>query len=87
MRKNAGVEQSEKERDHDMPQNQPRKVTAKVGFGPPKCRDFIMDIVHKIPVPDESKREDKNPSCDEGEEEFFPVHNFDLLGCPKPPRT
>ena len=72
----AGVEQSEKERHHDMPQNQPRKVTAKVRFGPPKHRDFIMDVLHELPVPEKSKQEDENERDNKCDEESFRVHKF-----------
>ena len=54
-------------------------MTAKVCFGPPKRWDFIMDAMHKVSVPEESKYEDKNERCKECEEEFFRVHNFLLL--------
>ena len=72
----AGVEQSEKERHHDMPQNQPRKVTAKVRFGPPKHRDFIMDVLHELPVPEKSRQEDENERDNKCDEESFRVHKF-----------
>jgi hypothetical protein len=35
--------------------------------------------MHQVSEPDEAKYEDKNPGCDECEEEFFPIHNFFLL--------
>ena len=72
----AGIKEGEKERHDAVTQDQPREVTAKVCFRPPKCWDFIMDAMHKVPVPDEAKYKDKNPGCDECDEEFFPVHNF-----------
>src|SRR6266542_2629955 len=52
---------------------------ANIRFGPPKHRHFIMDVVHKLPVPEKSKHEDENKCCDECDKEFFPVHNFFLL--------
>ena len=62
-------------------------MTPKIRFGPPKRWHFIMDAMHKMPVPDESKQEDENEGSDECDEEFFPVHNFsvEVLLTPKTP--
>ena len=35
-----------------------------------------MRTMHKHPIPEESKKEEKTKCCDECDEEFFPVHNF-----------
>jgi hypothetical protein len=78
-RNEAGVKQSEEKCHHDVTQNQPVEVTAKLCFSPPKRWHFIMDVVHKLPVPKESKYEDEDKGCDECEEELFPIHNFFLL--------
>ena len=62
-----------------MTQHQPREVTAKICLGSPKHWHFLVDRVHKLPVPQESKYEEEDERCDECDEEFFPVHNFFLL--------
>src|SRR6266566_2179939 len=78
-RNEAGIKEGEKERHHSVTEDQPREVTAEVCFGPPKRWHFIMDVMHQVSEPDEAKDEDKNPGCDESEEEFFPVHIIFLL--------
>ena len=75
----AGVKQGQKKCHHQVTQNQPVEVTAKLCFGSPKRWHFTMDVMHKLPVPKESKHEDEDKGCDECEEEFFPIHNFFLL--------
>src|SRR5207249_10571351 len=65
------AQQCKKERHHDVAKNQPRKIVAKVCFGPPKHGHFIMDAMHKMPVPNESKHKEKNKGCDECDEEFL----------------
>jgi hypothetical protein len=59
-----------------MAQDQPCEVIVKVCFRSQKGWDFPMRAMHKVRVPKESKRKQKNKRCDECEEELFPVHNF-----------
>ena len=73
---NFAAKQRKKERHHDVPKNEPRKMAAKLRFGPPKRRDFLMRAMHQLSVPNESKKEDETKRCNECDKEFFPVHNL-----------
>ena len=72
----SSAEHRQKERHHDVAEDQPREIVTEVCFGPPKHWHFIVHAVQKLPVPDEAKGKHKNERCDECNEEFFPVHNF-----------
>ncbi|PYL58652.1 MAG: hypothetical protein DMF31_08535 [Verrucomicrobia bacterium] len=38
-----------------------------------------MRAMHQLPVPKEAKQEHETESCNECDEEFFPIHNVFLL--------
>src|SRR4029450_4227587 len=70
------AKQRKKECHHDVPENEPRKMAAKVRFRSPKHRNLLIRAMQELSVPDESKKEDETKRCDECDEEFFPIHNF-----------
>jgi hypothetical protein len=51
-------------------------MVAKLCFGAPKRRHFLMHAMHQFAVPEKSKHENETKRCNECDEEFFPVHNL-----------
>ncbi len=51
-------------------------MVAKLRFGPPKHRNFLIHAMHQLSVPEKSKHEDETKRRNECDEEFFPVHNL-----------
>jgi len=60
-------------------ENEGREVIAKISFGSPQRRHFLMRAVHELSVPKKAKQKDETESCDKCDEEFFPIHKVSLL--------
>src|SRR5262249_29487999 len=73
----AHTEHGEKERHHEVAEDQPSEVALKISFWSQKRWHFVMRTLHQRPVPNKAKNEEKNERCDERDEKFWRVHNVE----------
>src|SRR5437016_3810960 len=67
----SSAEHRQKERHHDVAEDQPREIVTEVCFGPPKHWHFIVHAVQKLPVPDEAKANIKTNAAMNAMKNFF----------------
>jgi len=73
------AKQREKQRHHDVSENEGREVIAKISWSSPEYRHFLMRANSSASRTTRSQQEHETEGCDECDEEFCPIHKMSLL--------